>query len=84
MSVVDWFILGVILVGLLVWAITGRVFYTLIYFALFSLGSFIYRLNDSQSFVNAFISSFGLVDILILIIAFTLLIQKLKKKRNQS
>lgn len=84
MSVVDWFILGVILVGLLVWAISGRVFYTLIYFALFSLGSFIYRLYDSQSFIDAFFSSFGLVDILILIIALAWFIDKLKKKRNQS
>ncbi|MFP7478308.1 hypothetical protein [Terribacillus saccharophilus] len=81
MSAIDWFILGVILVGILIWIISGRVFYMLIYFALFSLGSFIYRLSNDHSFSDA-LSSLGLVDIFVLVIALVLLIDKLKDNKN--
>lgn len=81
MSAIDWFIIGVILVGILIWIISGRVFYILIYFALFSLGSFIYRLSNDDSFSDA-LSALGLVDIFVLVIALVLLIDKLKDNKN--
>lgn len=53
----------------------------LMYSALFSLGTFIYRLSNDHSFSDA-LSLLGLVDILVLIIALVLLIDKLKDNKN--
>ncbi|PAD35488.1 hypothetical protein CHH48_08990 [Terribacillus saccharophilus] len=81
-SAIDWVIIGVILIGLIVWLTSGRVFYMLVYFALFSLGSLIYRLSNNHSLADAFFSSLGLVDILVIVITSALLIEKLKDNKS--
>lgn len=81
-SAIDWVIIGVILIGLIVWLTSGRMFYMLVYFALFSLGLFIYRLNNNHSLADAFFSSLVLVDILVIVITSALLIEKLKDNKS--
>ncbi len=54
----------------------------LVYFALFSLGSLIYRLSNNHSLADAFFSSLVLVDILVIVITSALLIEKLKDNKS--
>ncbi|SDC97962.1 hypothetical protein SAMN05421663_105296 [Terribacillus halophilus] len=84
MTASGWLILGVIILGVIVWLASGRLSYMFVYFALFSLGSFIYRLSNGQTFGDAFFNSFGLVDILVIIIASVLLIERIKDKRSDN
>ncbi|MFS0562056.1 hypothetical protein AB1K91_15070 [Terribacillus sp. 179-K 1B1 HS] len=84
MTASGWLILGVIIIGVIVWLASGSLSYMFVYFALFSLGLFIYRLSNGQTLDDAFFNSFGLVDILVLIIASVLLIERIKDKRSDN
>lgn len=77
-----WFVSGVIAVGLLIWLITRKVFYMLVYFALFSLGSFIFRLSNGNSFADAFYNSLNLIDVLIIGITVVWSVEKLKNRKK--
>ncbi|WP_340081393.1 hypothetical protein [Terribacillus sp. FSL K6-0262] len=76
-----WVITGLIILGLLICLVSQRIFYMLVYFALLSAGLFIYRVANGQSFWEAFID-FGLVDIVILIVALVMIAEKLKSGKG--
>lgn len=83
MTATGWLILGVWIIGLLIWLITRRLSYMFLYFALFSLVSFIYRLSTGYTFSDAFFSAFGLVDIVVLVVGAGLLIEKIKERKSE-
>lgn len=80
----DWFLLVIIGVGLVVWLVTRRLLYMLVYYSLFSLGLFFYRLFHNYTLTEAFFSSVGLVNIIVIVIAIVLVVAKVKGRLSDN